>query len=230
MQQGEQEEEFGWGQLIYSMPSPPTTPDPNNVASAPSPSSSPQRAAKSKLRKIPPIPARRGSLPKRPENGRRGADEEKDDGGGHRDRRHHHLAHSIYSPIAASSLGLNHIRTRSAPSPLRSSSPGPVAPAAEADREKGKGKGNDGVGDDHGDARPNEFENGTCFLFPFLLLLLFKKNTCGWLYWVNVNWASMCMEVMSTTPFWYKVDEEEDYDSVHLKIWPVIDGFITDKI
>lgn len=139
------------------MPSPPTTPDPNNVAPLPSPSSSPQRAAKPKLRKIPPIPARRGSSPKPPENGGRGADEEKDDGGGHRDRRHHHHAHSLYSPIAASSLGLNHVRTRSSPSPLRSSSPAPVAPAAEADREKGK----DGVGDDHGDARPNAFENGT---------------------------------------------------------------------
>ncbi|XP_010276971.1 PREDICTED: probable serine/threonine protein kinase IRE isoform X2 [Nelumbo nucifera] len=76
-------------------------------------------ATKSKLKKIPPIPINRS--PSRTSEKKETSD----------DNAETELGPDDSSPIIASSIGLNHIRTRSAPSPLRFSSPASKSPSNE---------------------------------------------------------------------------------------------------
>ncbi|KAJ4962695.1 hypothetical protein NE237_022634 [Protea cynaroides] len=121
---------------------PDSSPDPpalDNKESETSSATRPPSTTKCKLRKIPPIPIRRSQFEStEPNNG----DDGDDDYGmapGPED-----VSSSPSSPIFASSLGLNHIKTKYPPSPFISSSSIGVSSNLSVDKSKGIDGGGDG--------------------------------------------------------------------------------------
>lgn len=108
-----------------------TSPPPRSSDADPAPSTSSPVSARAKLRKIPPIINRRNAAPANDDDEDEDElaeeileklEQEKEEGREHERERELELDPSPSILLAASSLGLNHIRTRSTSSPLRYSS------------------------------------------------------------------------------------------------------------
>ncbi|XP_058107635.1 probable serine/threonine protein kinase IRE isoform X3 [Magnolia sinica] len=130
------------------MPSSPSSSDanPNGIENSDSPDPTPPPEAprtKCKLKKIPPIPVRRRSTARK-EGKQEKEDDEDDEDDDDDDDNSETDGQDLPSSIGASSLGLNHIRTRSGPSPLHR-----LAPESEESKIKIKIKDGDASKEPH---------------------------------------------------------------------------------